>query len=112
MGETGVAISLEVWQNSEEIWYQDAGLYPSLYVSDIPIDHNAEKIRELHRSLGLNPDIIAGLKFLPLTRASVGSSGTLSTGSVILRYCNDKAAEAALARLKGHPIRLSSGERK
>lgn len=31
------------------------------------------------------------------------------TGSVILRYLNEEAANAAVERLKGHPIQTSSG---
>ena len=31
------------------------------------------------------------------------------TGSVILRYVNEEAANAAVERLKGHPIQTSSG---
>merc|ERR1719183_2526522 len=31
------------------------------------------------------------------------------TGAVIIRYLNDEAANAAVERLKGHPIRTSQG---
>ena len=30
-------------------------------------------IRKLHRQLGLNPDTIMGLKFLPFTEVSLGA---------------------------------------
>eukprot|EP00439_Symbiodinium_sp_Y106_P031680 s2845_g3.t2 len=91
-------------------------IYPSVYVSDVPVEWNEAAIRKLHRQLGLNPDTIMGLKFLPFTEVSLGLSGskgekqaTPVTGSVILRYLNEEAANAAVERLKGHPIQTSSG---
>lgn len=91
-------------------------IYPSVYVSDVPVEWNEAAIRKLHRQLGLNPDIIMGLKFLPFTEVSLGLAGTKGekqatpvTGSVILRYVNEEAANAAVERLKGHPIQTSSG---
>merc|ERR1719253_2242884 len=74
-------------------------------------------IRDLHRQLGLNPDTIMGLKYLPFTEVSLGvnnESGKKErvapvTGAVIIRYVNDEAANAAVERLKGHPIRTSQG---
>jgi len=113
--ETGVALTLECWQNSEEVWYKSAKpnvYYDSVYVSDVPIDYSEEKIKELHRTLGLNPDLIVGIKFLPLTRNSLGSSGVLRTGSILLRYGSHDAAQAVVERMKGHPIRLGGGELK
>ncbi|CAK9023105.1 Kinesin light chain [Durusdinium trenchii] len=91
-------------------------IYPSVYVSDVPVEWNEAAIRKLHRQLGLNPDTIMGLKFLPFTEVSLGLAGTKGekqatpvTGSVILRYLNEEAANAAVERLKGHPIQTSSG---
>ncbi|CAK0904575.1 unnamed protein product [Prorocentrum cordatum] len=67
-------------------------IYPSVYVSDVPVEWSEGEIRKLHRSLGLNPDTIMGLKFLPFTEVSLGIAGekgsrqaTPVTGSVILR---------------------------
>jgi len=92
-------------------------IYPSVYVSDIPVEYTEVTIRELHRQLGLNPETIMGLKFLPFTEVSLGLSADGAkqaqvapvTGAVILRYQNDEAANAAVERLKGHPIRTSKG---
>ncbi|CAE7808226.1 unnamed protein product [Symbiodinium microadriaticum] len=111
-------------------------IYPSVYVSDVPVEWNEAAIRKLHRQLGLNPDTIMGLKFLPFTEVSLGlppdsklglglgykesfgrrwsgskgeKQATPVTGSVILRYLNEEAANAAVERLKGHPIQTSSG---
>merc|ERR1711870_105327 len=53
-----------------------------------------------------------GLKFLPFTEVSLGGNkGKVQplTGSVILRYLNEEAANAAVERLKGHPIQTSTG---
>merc|ERR1719253_1403 len=74
-------------------------------------------IRDLHRQLGLNPDTIMGLKYLPFTEVSLGVAGESGrkeriapvTGAVIIRYVNDEAANAAVERLKGHPIKTSQG---
>jgi len=90
-------------------------IYPSVYVSDVPVEYTETTLRELHRQLGLNPDAIMGLKFLPFTEVSLGTSGgekstvTPVTGAVILRYLNEEAANAAVERLRGHPIRTSKG---
>merc|ERR1719293_397115 len=56
-----------------------------------------------------------GLKFLPFTEVSLGGNKGKAqplTGSVILRYLNEEAANAAVERLKGHPIQTSAGESK
>merc|ERR1719399_89138 len=55
-----------------------------------------------------------GLKYLPFTEVSLGAGGGKErvapvTGAVIIRYVNDEAANAAVERLKGHPIRTSQG---
>jgi len=91
-------------------------IYPSVYVSDVPVEYTENTIRDLHRQLGLNPDTIMGLKYLPFTEVSLGASGDGKkervapvTGAVIIRYVNDEAANAAVERLKGHPIRTSQG---
>lgn len=91
-------------------------IYPSVYVSDVPVEWNEAGIRKLHRQLGLNPDTIMGLKFLPFTEVSLGLAGTKGekqatpvTGAVILRYLNEEAANAGVERLKGHPIQTSTG---
>ncbi len=51
-------------------------------VSDVPMDYSEEMIRQLHTTLGLNPGMIVGLKFLP---SKLGKAGD-GTGSVIVRY--------------------------
>merc|ERR1712060_817634 len=91
-------------------------IYPSVYVSDVPVEWNEAEIKKLHRSLGLNPDTIMGLKFLPFTEVSLGLTGgrgekqaTPVTGAVILRYLNEEAANAGVERLRGHPIQTSNG---
>lgn len=91
-------------------------IYPSVYVSDVPVEWNEGAIKKLHRQLGLNPDTIMGLKFLPFTEVSLGIGGDKSsrqatpvTGAVILRYLNEEAANAGVERLKGHPIQTSTG---
>merc|ERR1712039_100143 len=73
-----------------------------------------KEIRSLHKQLGMNPDTIMGLKFLPFTEVSVCNRGTAApvTGAVILRYLNEEAANAAVERLRGHPIQTSSGVQK
>merc|ERR1719409_1324601 len=60
-----------------------------------------------------------GLKYLPFTEVSLGVDGSGKkeriapvTGAVIIRYVNDEAANAAVERLKGHPIRTSQGNTK
>merc|ERR1719399_1180246 len=58
-----------------------------------------------------------GLKYLPFTEVSLGAGGGKErvapvTGAVIIRYVNDEAANAAVERLKGHPIRTSQGATK
>merc|ERR1712087_58920 len=58
---------------------------------------------------------MGGLKFLPFTEVSLGNQKGKAqplTGSVILRYLNEEAANAAVERLKGHPIQTSAGESK
>lgn len=94
-------------------------IYPSVYISDVPVEYTEVTIRELHKQLGLNPDAIMGLKYLPFTEISLGVAGenkeahvTPVTGAVILRYVNQEAANAAVERLKGHPIRTSKGATK
>lgn len=93
-------------------------IYPSVYVSDVPVEWNEDAIRKLHQKLGLNPDTIMGLKFLPFTEVSLGVGGkgekqaTPVTGAVILRYLNEEAANAGVERLKGHPIQTSTGQTK
>jgi len=93
-------------------------IYPSVYISDVPVEYTEEALRELHKNLGLNPKTIMGLKFLPFTEASLASAGAEArqvapvTGSVILRYCNEAAANAACERLKGHPVQTSNGTTK
>lgn len=97
-------------------------IYPSVYISDVPVEYTEREIRELHRQLGLNPDAIMGLKYLPFTEVSLGLSDNPDaqkdakvgpvTGAVIIRYMNDDAANAAVERLKGHPIRTSKGATK
>lgn len=87
-------------------------IYPSVYVSDVPVEYTENTIRDLHRQLGLNPDTIMGLKYLPFTEVSLGGKKEKVapvTGAVIIRYQNDDAANAAVERLKGHPIRTSEG---
>lgn len=92
-------------------------IYPSVYVSDVPVEYTEATIRDLHRQLGLNPDTIMGLKYLPFTEVSLGLSTDSQTkekvapvtGAVIIRYMNDEAANGAVERLKGHPIRTSKG---
>jgi hypothetical protein len=89
-------------------------IYPSVYVSDVPVEYTEHMIRDLHRQLGLNPDTIMGLKYLPFTEVSLGANSGKErvapvTGAVIIRYVNDEAANAAVERLKGHPIRTSQG---
>merc|ERR1712196_85602 len=68
-------------------------IYPSVYVSDVPVEYTENTIRDLHRQLGLNPDTIMGLKYLPFTEVSLGLSGEAGkkervapvTGAVIIR---------------------------
>jgi len=91
-------------------------IYPSVYISDVPVEWNEAAIRKLHRQLGLNPDTIMGLKFLPFTEISLGLSANKGekealpvTGAVILRYLNEEAANAGVERLRGHPIQTSTG---
>jgi len=90
-------------------------IYPSVYVSDIPVEFTENTIRDLHRQLGLNPDTIMGLKYLPFTEVSLGMTDGAQdkvapvTGAVIIRYMNDEAANGAVDRLKGHPVRTSKG---
>jgi len=91
-------------------------IYPSVYVSDVPVEYTEPMIRDLHRQLGLNTDTIMGLKYLPFTEVSLGTGADGKkervapvTGAVIIRYLNDEAANAAVERLKGHPIRTSQG---
>jgi len=143
--QPGVALTFEVWENSEgkpqargvelaptgqetvDVATKEASgaakrhpheprvIYPSVYISDVPVEYTEETLRELHKGVGLNPDTIMGLKFLPFTEVSLGSAGAEAkqiapvTGSVILRYCNEEAANAACERLKGHPIKTSTG---
>eukprot|EP00928_Gymnodinium_smaydae_P087308 TRINITY_DN71588_c0_g1_i1.p1 TRINITY_DN71588_c0_g1~~TRINITY_DN71588_c0_g1_i1.p1 ORF type:complete len:508 (-),score=125.33 TRINITY_DN71588_c0_g1_i1:30-1553(-) len=89
-------------------------IYPSVYVSDVPVEYSENSIRDLHKQLGLNPDTIMGLKYLPFTEVSLGGGDGQQkvapvTGAVIIRYVNDEAANAAVDRLKGHPVRTSKG---
>merc|ERR1719330_2265179 len=86
-------------------------IYPSVYVSDVPVEWNESELRKLHRQLGLNPDTIMGLKFLPFTEVSLGEGNRALpvTGAVILRYLNEEAANAGVERLRGHPIQTSTG---
>eukprot|EP00927_Polykrikos_kofoidii_P064840 TRINITY_DN6056_c0_g2_i1.p1 TRINITY_DN6056_c0_g2~~TRINITY_DN6056_c0_g2_i1.p1 ORF type:complete len:1000 (-),score=203.81 TRINITY_DN6056_c0_g2_i1:123-2696(-) len=89
-------------------------IFPSVYISDVPVEYTEHTLRELHRKLCLNPDMITGVKFLPFTEVSLGGppEGKVAapvTGAVILRYQNEEAANAAVDRLRGHPIRTSSG---
>lgn len=90
-------------------------IYPSVYVSDVPVEYSENSIRDLHKQLGLNPDTIMGLKYLPFTEVSLGGGDGKQekaapvTGAVIIRYVNDEAANAAVDRLKGHPVRTSKG---
>lgn len=95
-------------------------IYPSVHISGIPVEYTEESIKELHRSLGLSPDALVGFKFLPCTEeVSLAASGEEDkapivpvTGSVIVRYLNEDAANAALDRLKGHPVEANNGQTK
>lgn len=91
-------------------------IYPSVYISDVPVEYTEETLKDLHKSLSLNPETVMGIKFLPFTEVSLGTSVedygkpvAPQTGSVILRYRNEEAANAACERLRGHPIKTSSG---
>jgi len=104
-------------QNNRRHVNEPKVIYPSVYVSDVPVEYTESMIRDLHRQLGLNPDTIMGIKYLPFTEVSLGTAGDGGkkervapvTGAVIIRYVNDEAANAAVERLKGHPIRTSQG---
>jgi len=93
-------------------------IYPSVYISDVPVEYTEETLKKLHKKLGLEPDGIMGIKFLPFTEASLGQArhGGAGedalrplTGSVILRYANEEAANGAVQRLAGHPVLCTGG---
>eukprot|EP00421_Protoceratium_reticulatum_P044241 CAMPEP_0168438592 /NCGR_PEP_ID=MMETSP0228-20121227/42039_1 /TAXON_ID=133427 /ORGANISM="Protoceratium reticulatum, Strain CCCM 535 (=CCMP 1889)" /LENGTH=459 /DNA_ID=CAMNT_0008452861 /DNA_START=1 /DNA_END=1376 /DNA_ORIENTATION=+ len=73
---------------------------PSVYVSEVPAEFTEPNMYAFHSSLGLGN--LAGIKFLPRKISGL-------TGSVMLRYSSQAAAQAAMQRLNGHPVNLSSG---
>lgn len=56
-----------------------------------------------------NAEMLAVSHFGGLAGTKGEKQATPVTGSVILRYLNEEAANAAVERLKGHPIQTSSG---
>lgn len=78
-------------------------IYPSVYVSDVPVEYNEDTVKQLHDVLGLDANKLMGVKFLP----SKDSSG--QTGSAIFRYCDQDAADKAVQGIRGQPVQLGNG---
>jgi len=81
-------------------------IYPSVYLSDVPVGYSDENIKELHAHFGLHPQFIMGVKILP----SQGIS--FETTSCIVRYATQKSADEAVNMLRGQPVELPNGEQK
>lgn len=140
--EQGVELAFEIWENTQgkpqarnvKVWEPRGSVgrndvtpepHPvsekvvhSVDIADVPLEYDDETIRELHRSVGLNPSFIVGLKFLPFSQAALLANGDLDkpaapvTGSVNIRYASEEAAKVSADRLRNHPVRTSAGTTK
>lgn len=79
-------------------------VHPSVYISDVPVEYDESRLREMHLELDPNySETLAGFKLLH------SKDPTGETRCVIARYLSDEAAEKAITMLRGKRLYLSSG---
>lgn len=81
-------------------------IYPSIYVSDMPTEYTEDIVRDLHASIGLDPDTLMAIKFLPPQTINDG------TCCCICRYIDDSAANKAVESIRGKPVVTAHGNQK
>lgn len=80
-----------------------AKVYPSVYISDVPLDFTEDALREMHAKEGLDTRGLVGAKVLNSKNPASG------TTCCIARYADQKGAEAAISHLRGKPVVTASG---
>jgi len=78
-------------------------IFPSVYVSDVPVEYTEDTIRELHEACSLDPDTVMAVKFLKPTGVSFEAT------ACIVRYADDASAQVAIQVLQGQPVQMPSG---
>ncbi|CAE8582707.1 unnamed protein product [Polarella glacialis] len=73
----------------------------SVYLSEVPVEFTEASLQAFQASLGIYGMVSAKI----LARRTPGP-----TGSVIVKYQNPDLAWAAMSKLSGHPVKLSTGE--
>eukprot|EP00930_Biecheleria_cincta_P003227 TRINITY_DN104161_c0_g1_i1.p1 TRINITY_DN104161_c0_g1~~TRINITY_DN104161_c0_g1_i1.p1 ORF type:complete len:561 (-),score=99.54 TRINITY_DN104161_c0_g1_i1:6-1688(-) len=82
------------------------GVFPSVYLVDIPAEYTQQHVHELHIGVGLDVTKIVSLKFLP----AKGPSS--ETCSYIVRYRDEESAQAAIKALQNFHVLTRSGAKK
>jgi len=78
-------------------------IYPSAYISDVPVEYKDETMVQLHKACSLDPATIMGMKFLPPQDASA------ETCFCIVRYMDQESCDKAVGAIRGRPVLLRSG---
>jgi len=78
-------------------------IYPSAYISDVPVEYKEETMVQLHKACSLDPATIMGMKFLPTQDASS------ETCCCIVRYMDQESCDKAVGAIRGRPVLLRSG---
>lgn len=78
-------------------------IYPSAYISDVPVEYKEDTMLQLHKACSLDPATVMGMKFLPPQEAMA------ETCCCIVRYLDQESADKAVAAIRGRPVLLRSG---
>lgn len=78
-------------------------IYPSAYISDVPVEYKDETMVQLHKACSLDPATIMGMKFLPPQDA------LSETCCCIVRYMDQESCDKAVGAIRGRPVLLRSG---
>lgn len=78
-------------------------IYPSAYISDVPVEYKEETMVALHKACSLDPATIMGMKFLPPQDAKS------ETCCCIVRYMDQESCDKAVGAIRGRPVLLPSG---
>lgn len=78
-------------------------IYPSAYISDVPVEYKETTMVKLHEACSLDPSKIMGMKFLP------PQDSAAETCCCIVRYLDQDSADKAVEAIRGRPVQLRSG---
>mmetsp|Transcript_85547 Transcript_85547/g.242611 ORF Transcript_85547/g.242611 Transcript_85547/m.242611 type:complete len:413 (-) Transcript_85547:76-1314(-) len=81
-------------------------IYPSVYVSDVPVEWDEVAVKELHIQCNIDPAKVMAVKFLPTQDAGQ------ETCSCIVRYEDQECADQAIQAIRGRGVQLASGAAK